>query len=454
VERLVLRRDRTTVLLYAALAAWGYFNYGFGPVVALLRDEFGISRAMASLHGTAFAAGVVVGGTLAPPLMRRVGRARTMRYAAGASVAAISGFCLAPAYPLTLTFSFLVAACATPGLAGIISGLSSGHGPAAPAAISEANAAACASGALAPALIGATMAAGWTWRPGLAVVVAGFGVIVAVAMAGRVPLPTDDPPEAGVAAQAGDPPEAGVVAQADDPPEAGVVAQAGDPPEAGGPAPRAGQDRLSTTFWLAFTVMALCGSVEMGVNQWAADLLRLRTGLNPAAAASAVSAIVGGMFLGRAAGGRLALRFPPTNLLLGAIAVSLTGFAVFWSATSPVLAIAGLGLCGLGNALHYPLAISIALGGSPGRTDVAAARSSYAMALAFGVGPALLAAAADAAGVRLAFLIVPALLVLAALVVWRIQVVWRIPVAGPAAVVGLGPRPATEPTARRAVEPG
>jgi hypothetical protein len=63
VSRLV--RDRTTWLIYAQLGIYGYFLYGFGPVVPLLRDEEHTSRAVASLHSAALAVGAVVGGSLA-----------------------------------------------------------------------------------------------------------------------------------------------------------------------------------------------------------------------------------------------------------------------------------------------------------------------------------------------------------------------------------------------------
>src|SRR5690349_1162663 len=69
-----LVRDRTTWLIYAQLGAWAYFFYGFGPVVPLLRDEQHTSRTVASLHGTAFAAGGLVAGAILPWAVRRLGR--------------------------------------------------------------------------------------------------------------------------------------------------------------------------------------------------------------------------------------------------------------------------------------------------------------------------------------------------------------------------------------------
>ncbi len=60
VPRLV--HDRITLLLYAQLGVWGFFLYGFGPVVPLLRDEQGVSAALASLHGTGLAVGILIAG--------------------------------------------------------------------------------------------------------------------------------------------------------------------------------------------------------------------------------------------------------------------------------------------------------------------------------------------------------------------------------------------------------
>ena len=298
--------------------------------------------------------------------------------------------------------AFAVAVAGTTLLSGLISGLSDHHGDAAPAAISEANAAACAAGAMAPLLIGASVGAGWTWRPGLALVIVLFGLLTLATVVWRVRLPA-------VAAALEAAPTRMVVLEA-----ASVEV---DP--ASVVVPRT--SRLSRAYWLAFAVISLCGSVEMCVNLWAADLLRSRTGMTPADAAASVAAVVGGMFLGRAFGGRLALRYRTTDLLLAALGLSAGGFGVFWLATSPGVALAGLILIGLGNALHFPLGISLALRASDGRPDLAASRASYAMAIAFGVAPFLLGVVADATSVRVAFLLVPALLAAAALTVRRLN---------------------------------
>jgi fucose permease len=407
-----LVRDNPTLLLYALLAVWGFFNYGFGPVVALLRDEQHVSRGLASLHSTAFALGAVIGGLITPRLVGRLGRPTTMWWGVTGICAAIAGLCLLRPLPATLACAVLVALAGTLMLSGLVAGLSEHQGAAGPAAISEANAIACATGAAAPLVIGATVSAGWTWRPGLAVAAAMFVVVGLVAMLRGVRLPA-----------------------------ARTVSDASRSQAPG---------RLPRAYWLAFTVMALCGSVEVSINLWAADLLRSRAGLSVADAASGVAAIVGGMFLGRLAGGWLALRFRARSLLFAALATSALGFAVFWAATTPAVALTGLVVCGLGNGLHFPLAISLALEASDGQPDLATARGSYAMAIAFGAAPFALGALADGIGVRWAFLLVPLLLGAAAVMTARLSPVpvAAVPVAAvPVAAVPVAAAPVTEVSA-------
>ena len=58
-----LQRDRRTWLTYGQLGVYGWFLYGFGPALTLLRDEQGFTRTVAGLHGTALAL-VALGGVL------------------------------------------------------------------------------------------------------------------------------------------------------------------------------------------------------------------------------------------------------------------------------------------------------------------------------------------------------------------------------------------------------
>jgi predicted MFS family arabinose efflux permease len=370
-------RTRLTWLTYAQLAVFGYFLYGFGPSVPLQRDDLHVSSAVGGLHATALATGSTLAGLTFALLSRRVGRTGTLRVGLLGLAAGTLLYCLVPALPVTLTGALVCGLFGSYVVTGSVVVLSAAHGPAGPAAISEANAAAAAAGLVAPLLLGAGAAIGIGWQPGLLVAaLAAVTVWVVSRRESRQPAP----------------------------------ARAARSAVAGSDLP----GRLPAAYWLAWTVTFLCIGVEFCLTFWAADELRERAGASPAAATAGITAIVGGMFAGRLLGGRLALRVRPGRLLLGAVALTLVGFAGFWSSTAPVPSVAALVVVGLGIALQYPLGTVRAVAASGGRPDRAAGRLSIAAGLASGIAPFALGALADSIGTHAAFLLVPALLLGAA----------------------------------------
>lgn len=368
-----LVRDRLTWFVYAQLGVFGYFIYGFGPVVPLLRDEQHTSRAIASLHSTAFAAGAVVGGAVLPWLVRRYGRPTVIWVGLTGLASATLGLWASHAFPATLTWAFVGSMFGGFVVNAVVASLVDQHGPGGSAAISEANAVAAGVGVIAPLVIGAAVTTGVGWRPGLAVVVGAVALLAAVALMFRVPAAVRPVTPAGQLA-----------------------------------------GRLPAMYWLVWASLLATGSVEVCLNLWVADVLRTHAHVSPGGAAAAVSAIVAGMFVGRVVGSRLVLRLPGPAVLLGALSLSAIGFTVFWLATTPWPAMLGLVLTGLGNALHYPLGVALAVEHSGGQPDLAAARTSYAMGLSFGIAPFLLGAVADGIGPHLAFLLVPLFLLASA----------------------------------------
>ncbi len=402
-------RDSVTWLTYGQLAIYAYFLYTFSPAIALLRDEQHVSSGVAGLHGMAMAVGSLISGSLFPVFARRIGRGRATWVGLGGLAASVAGLCLFRPIEATLTFTLLASIFGVALVSGVVATF--GERPEGSATvIAEANAIACGVGALAPLAIGASVAAGWTWRPAAAVVIVLALACGAVARARGIHLPS------GPRANSGSPR-----------PRDEVAGELSLPSAASGPV----AGRLPVGFWIAWALMSLTGSVEVCLNLWSGDVLREHTGMSAGSAATAVSGIIAGMCVGRVVGGRIALRVPAPRLLLGALAVSALGFVLFWGAPQPVLAVAGLAIMGLGNGMHYPLGISMALRASGGRPDLAAARSSYGMAIAFGISPLLLGAVADHVGARPAFLLVPVLLLGAALLVPPLA--RRLPGAEPAA---------------------
>jgi predicted MFS family arabinose efflux permease len=367
-----LRRDRLTWLIYLQLGVYGYFLYGFGPTVPLLRDEQDISRTLSGLHGTALAVGALVAGTTTAAIVRRWGRATALWGGLAVLCLGVVAYVSTTALPLTLTGAFLGSLGGSFTITAVAPTLMEHHGAAGPAAISEANATAAAAGIVAPLLVGLAVLTGVGWRAGvLFVLVLVAALVVAL---GRTPIP----------------------------------------PAHEVPDYHAGSTRLPTRYWIGWGVLTACIATEFCLTLWAADILRSRDGLGPGAASASLTGLVTGMFAGRLVGGRLALRFGVDQMLYAALAVAAAGFAVFWAATWAPLAIAGLLICGLGVALHYPLGIARAIDAAEGRPDLASARASLGAALAVGAGPFALGALADQIGLHKAFLVVPGLLVLAA----------------------------------------
>ncbi|WP_431873849.1 MFS transporter [Micromonospora marina] len=463
-----LTRDRITWLTYAQLGLWGFFLYGFGPVVPLLRDEQGTSAAVAGLHSTGIAVGALAGGALFAPVARRLGRGPAIWLGLAGVAAGVSALGLLRSLPATLAAVAVVATFGMMVVSGVSVVLTARHGPAAPAALTEANAACAGMGILAPLTIGATVDAGLGWRPLMAVEVGLITLVALAALTFRVRVPRRGPAVAAagapvpVAASTRVPavPASGVAEVAVPVPavpasvvpapavpvsavpasavpasgaaEVGVPAQsvpasafpASGVPVSSGPG---AAGRLPRAYWIAWVLMSVTGSIEVCLSLWTADVLRTHAGLSAGGASAAVAAIVCGMFAGRIAGGRAALRWAPVPLLLGALTVSAAGFALFWGSTVGWLAVTGLVVLGLGNALHYPLAISIALAVAGPAADKAAGWSAYSMGVGFGIAPVALGWVADGVGPHPAFLLLPAFIAVAVLLTVRLGRALRAP---------------------------
>ena len=391
-----LVRDRPTVTLYAGFITWGWFLYGFSPAVPLIAEEFGVSRSLASLHGTAMAAGAVVTGLISAAVAARYGR--RLQAVAGAGLVALgaAGIIAGPGLAVTLPASLVAGIGGNLMLAAAQPALSVHHGGAGPAAVTEANAMGAAVGVFAPLALGGSVALGWGWRPAVAVVIVLAAATAAMvgALRGVVALGRSGP--------------TGPVSR---PVATEPAADALQPPVLRA-APAGLARGFSLTFWL-FWVAMICGvAVEFATTFWASDLLLQRTDAPASVATAALSALVIGMCLSRFVVGPLSTRKAPEKLLLVGFAVAGVGWALFWLATSPVVAIVGLVVAGLGYGTHYPLSVALTMRASEGRPDQAQALASLGGGLAVGGAPFALAAVADAlSSTHLAFLLVGAFVV-------------------------------------------
>ncbi|GAA1664912.1 hypothetical protein GCM10009733_073260 [Nonomuraea maheshkhaliensis] len=372
-----LIRDRPTWLIYLQLGAFATYMYGLSAALPLLRADLRVPATVAGLHGTAMAVGTIVAGLLLPALTRRFGRRATTWIGLAGMNAGLLVIVPADALPLTMLGYGVSGGFSSIMLYTAMAALSDHHGPAGPAAISEANAVGVVVGMAMTFCLSVVAQSTFGWRAALLVTPV-VSVLLALFMS-RVWPPSPPVPQQPAETSAGT--------------------------EAVG--------RPGWGFHLAGLVLFCCVAMEFTFNLWAADLFADRTGISAAAAATGLTAFVGGLAAGRFAGAQLALRLPPVPLFVGALAVAFAGWLLFWLSTHPALSYAGLVVCGLGASLHFPLALSGLIAGAGGRADLAAAASPIWAGAAIAAGPLALGALADGFGTWKAFLLVPVLIGLA-----------------------------------------
>lgn len=339
-----------------------------------------MSSSVAGLHSLMLAGGVVLAGFLGVGLVRRwarYGLARRAVVVVAAGVAVLCAGSLVTGAELAITLPTMLVIGLAGGLALNVSTtvLQEHHGRFGPAVLTLANAAAAGVGLITPLAVGAATAMGLSWRAALILVVP-FAV-VAFMLVGR---------------------------------QRAVPSYAARP---------AGGGRFSVrgfpgAYWPAVLAVVCAVAVEFCLITWTPDLLARRTGMSPGVASGMVTAVVGGMALGRLTLAPLARRWSPRSLFLVGVAVTLGGWALAWLSASAALSVTGLLILGLGLGGQYPLGASMAITASGGHPDRAVAVLSVGVGLASGLGPFAVATLSDAVGVQAAFLVIPLLAVGAA----------------------------------------
>jgi MFS family permease len=359
------QRDAPTLIGYLAIAGFAFWLYAFGPALTLLRAELHFSYTLVGLYSALWSAGAVVTGFGFARLARRLPRAAVLWWSAAGSVAGVALFTTGRTVTLTLIGAALTGLAGTTLLTCAQAVLSDRHGDGRDRALTEANVLAAGCAVLAPLLLGLLQGTPATWRP-----VFGLPVILLVGLYLRYrhqPLP-----------------------------------------EAAARHPGAG--RLPLACWLLAGMTAIGIAIEFCPVYFGAELLTA-TGLRAAQAATAMSAFYAGILAGRAGGAWLTRRAGRTvPVLWGSLAVTAAGFALFWLAGLPALAIAGLFFCGLGLANLYPLSLAITLAAAPRHGDTANARTQLLGGVIVIAAPYLLGSLADRLGLRAAFTVEPVLI--------------------------------------------
>jgi MFS family permease len=358
-------RDAPTRLSYGAIAAYAFWLYAFGPALALLRAELHFSYTLVGVYSALWSAGAVVTGFGFARLARRLPRATLLWSSAAVTTAGAGLFAAARTVPLTMLGAAVLGVAGTTLLTCAQAVMSDRHGERRDRALTEANVGAAGCAVLAPLLLGLFQDTPAGWRVALAppaLLLAGLYLRYR-----RQPLPAATPR-------------------------------------------RPGAGRLPLACWLLAGMTAAGIAVEFCPVYFGAELLT-STGLRAAQAATAMSGFYLGILAGRVAGAWLTRRAGRTvPVLWASLAVTAAGFVLFWLASLPVPAIAGLFVCGLGLANLYPLSLSLTLAAAPGHGDAANARTQLLGGVIVIVAPYLLGSLADHLGLRAAFTVEPVLI--------------------------------------------
>jgi MFS family permease len=365
-------RDRITWLAYVSLAAYAFYVYALGPLLAFLHQELHLTYTLTSLHGTLWSVGSVATGLGFHRLARAHGRHRVFWMAVATTAVGALLFIVGHSVAVTLTAALVLGTgCTLVGATASVA-LADRHGRQRDRALVEGNLGASVVGIFVPALLGLLALTRGGWRSALLLPLLALGMLFVVL--GRVPMPA--------------------------------------------PAPSAAQPgRLPRGFWALALLVALSVGMEYCVLFYGVPLLAIGTRLSTADAAAILSLFVAGELVGRLAGAWLTRRPGRAAGLIGiALGVAMAGFLVLWLARGAPVSASALFVTGMGIGNLYPLSLALALGAGGGRTDHAMSRVQVSVGVAIGTAPLLLGILSDHLGVLRALIVEPALIVAAAVV--------------------------------------
>lgn len=366
------RRDRVTLLAYAALAAFALCLYGLGPQLAFLREELRLSYSLTSLHSVVWAAGTILTGLIFGFLARRLGRQRLFWFSAAGTAGGTLLFSVSHVLALTLLAATILGVAGSTLLAATTVVLSDRHGAQRDRALVEANILASAAALCAPLLLGLLARTAVGWRAELVAPAIAIGGIYLFFRQEQLPAP--------------------------------AIADR----------QRQNLARLPAVFWLYGSLLAAVVGLEFSVVFFGAGLVHVTTGVGIAGAASLMSIFYAGELVGRLAGSGLTRRPGRAPIVIAcALAIAAAGFVALWTSHSVAFAAIGLLVIGLGVANLYPLSLALTLATAPDHLETATARTQLLVGGAVLGAPFALAAIADQVGIRTAFTLVLGLIVLA-----------------------------------------
>ncbi|MDR0945905.1 MAG: MFS transporter, partial [Bifidobacteriaceae bacterium] len=179
-RRARVRHDRLTLTCYSVGCCWGFLMYGYSATMPQLTKSLHVSKAVAGLHGTMFALGLLIAALAIAPVVARTGRRRAMILGLGLGAVGTLAMALGPTVWITVPGALLGSIGTQASMAAAMTVLSVHQGPAAGASTAELTMIGSVLSGCAPALAALAAALGYGWRP---VIALGALIDVAVALA-------------------------------------------------------------------------------------------------------------------------------------------------------------------------------------------------------------------------------------------------------------------------------
>ena len=362
-------RSPKALLIYFILALYAYVMNVPGPVIGYLRQQFNMNYTLASLHFSAFAAGMVLVGLFGGHLLRRISHWRAIGL--GCLGLGLGGLALTYGGSTLITVGglFVMGLVGTLILSIYPAVLAEEMGQRSSVGIAEANGFSSILATLAPLAVGFAAAKLNSWRP--AVLIADL-ILLALGTWLFFLLKTDP---------------------------VSIEIHPG----------KLNQNRLPRNFWGYWLAQILSVSIEFCIIYWSAEYLQKVFALDQALATQLVSLFLLGMVIGRFVGGSFIQRLHPQKVLAVTITVGLLGFGLYWLQFNPAIALVGLFFLGLGVSMLYPCILSLELAVAGEQKKQAGSHSTLASGLAILLLPFALASLADRIGIQAAFGIIAAL---------------------------------------------
>ncbi len=365
--------------LYALLGLYAFLQNAIGPAVPFLRAEFHLDHTFASLHMSAFAAGMMIAGVSAPWFIRRFGTRAALWGGQFGSLIGATALVLAPSPWISLVGILFAGFTGTVSLAVTQAAVSSLAGAHRGRALIEANMAASLTSAAAPfvLVLGTLIGTGWrTIWPAIVLALAATLTFGWKPVASSVPRQfTEEHAVAGT---------------------------------------------LPRSYLRAWLLIFFGVCVEWAVGFWASDYLKGLPGGSLSLAAAGAGVFQLASLTGRLISSQLMGRWSERRLLVVAILLTAAGFPLYWSLANPWVSFAGLVLCGLGVSNFYPLGLSLALGAAGNQGAKGSSLATLASGSAVLTAPLALGALADAWDLRAALFTIPlGLVILGALLFVR-----------------------------------